>query len=112
MPHGRRKWRPPRSCSPSPTLGSTGRRAHAQATSVTLNNVSYGVGTGNIIVDRVVNAGDSTQTRNRSGSLTDGATFRSDVNLDGVVNSGDASIVRGASGTGLGGFEIAGEKQK
>ena len=96
---------------------------NAQVTSVTLNNVSYGVGTGNITVsmgallgdtngDRVVNAGDSTQTRNRSGSLTDGATFRSDVNLDGVVNSGDASIVRAASGTGLGGFELAGEKQK
>jgi hypothetical protein len=85
---------------------------NAQTTSVTLNNVSYGVGTGNVTVsmgallgdtngDRLVNSGDSIQTRNRSGSLTDGATFRSDVNLDGVINSGDSTIVRRNSGTGL-----------
>ena len=95
---------------------------NAQTTSVKLNNVSYGFGTGNITVsgrvtgdtngDRVVNAGDSTQTRNRSGSLTDGATFRSDVNLEGVVNSGDTSIVRGAAGMGLSTLQPESEKPK
>ena len=85
---------------------------NAQTTSVTLNDVSYGVGTGNITVsigallgdtngDRLVNSGDSIQTRNRSGAVTVGANFRSDVNLDGVINSGDSTIVRRNSGTGL-----------
>jgi hypothetical protein len=85
---------------------------NGQTTTVTLNNVSYGIGTGNVSAsfgalvgdtnnDRVVNAGDSTQTRARSGNLADAGSFRSDVNRDGVVNSGDATIVRTASGTGL-----------
>ncbi|MDQ6765514.1 MAG: hypothetical protein M3Z22_05370, partial [Verrucomicrobiota bacterium] len=85
---------------------------NGQVTAVTLNNVSYGVGTGNITVsmgallgdtngDRTVNSGDTTQTRSRSGAITDLATFRSDVNLDGVVNSGDAQIVRTAAGSFL-----------
>ncbi len=51
--------------------------------------------------DRVVNAGDSTQTKNRSGQPTDGTNFRSDVNEDGIINSGDSTIVRGRSGTSV-----------
>ncbi len=39
--------------------------------------------------DRMVNAGDAVQTRDRSGQATDATNFRSDVNLDGLVNSGD-----------------------
>jgi hypothetical protein len=85
---------------------------NAQITTVTLNNVSYGVGTGNVSAsfgalrgdtnnDRTVNAGDATQTRTRSGNLTDDGNFRNDVNRDGVVNSGDAFIVRNASGTSV-----------
>ncbi len=48
-----------------------------------------------------VNAGDTTQTRNRSGQTTDATNFRSDVNADGFVNSGDSVIVRGQSGAFL-----------
>ena len=48
--------------------------------------------------DRVVNAGDALQTRNRAGQATDSTNFRSDVNLDGFVNSGDTVIVRAQSG--------------
>ena len=51
--------------------------------------------------DGVVNAGDTTQTRSRSGQSTDSTNFRSDVNSDGTINSGDTSIVRGQSGTSL-----------
>ena len=51
--------------------------------------------------DRVVNSGDSTQTKNRAGQTTDATNFRSDVNVDGLVNSGDTTIVRGRSGTSL-----------
>jgi hypothetical protein len=51
--------------------------------------------------DRTVNSGDAQQTRNRSGEVADGTTFRSDVNADGTVNSGDAILVRSHSGTGL-----------
>ena len=43
---------------------------------------------------RFVNSGDSLQTRNRSGQVTDATNFRSDVNVDGTVNSGDSFIVR------------------
>ena len=75
-------------------------------------NVNSGVATGNVSVpmaillgdsnaDRATNAGDAQQTRNRSGQITDGSNFRSDVNTDGTINSGDAFIVRSRSGTGL-----------
>ena len=48
--------------------------------------------------DRIVNAGDALQTRNRSGQATDATNFRSDVNTDGFVNSGDTTVVRVALG--------------
>ena len=51
--------------------------------------------------DRIVNAGDALQTRNRSGQTTDATNFRSDVNEDGFINSGDQIVVRSRSGTAL-----------
>ncbi len=48
--------------------------------------------------DGFVNVGDTQETRNRSGQITDGDVFRNDVNLDGVVNGGDSIIVRNQSG--------------
>ncbi len=51
--------------------------------------------------DRFVNAGDTTQTRNRSGQATTATNFRSDVNADGFINSGDTLVVRSRSGNFL-----------
>lgn len=86
--------------------------ANAQAISVTLNRVNTGAGTANIVIpmslligdtngDGIVNAGDTTQTRGRSGQTTDATNFRSDVNPDGFINSGDQIAVRSRSGTSL-----------
>ena len=88
--------------------------ADAQTVTVTLSNVtgsfsqvlpdtafSVSCLIGDTNGDRVVNSGDSLQTRNRSGQATDATNFRSDVNVDGVVNSGDSFIVRSRSGTSL-----------
>ena len=46
--------------------------------------------------DRFVNAGDTTQTRSRSGQTATATNFRSDVNHDGTINSGDTVAVRDA----------------
>ena len=51
--------------------------------------------------DRFVNAGDTTQTRGRSGQTTAATNFRSDVNTDGAINSGDQAVVRARSGNFL-----------
>ncbi len=51
--------------------------------------------------DRFVNAGDTTQTRGRSGQTTAATNFRSDVNTDGAINSGDQTAVRARSGNFL-----------
>ena len=51
--------------------------------------------------DRFVNAGDTTQTRSRSGQTTTATNFRSDVNTDGTINSGDQTVVRARSGNFL-----------
>ena len=78
---------------------------NAQRITVTLSGVNNGTGTGDVSVqmgvlvgdtngDGVVNAGDSTQTKNRSGQPTDGTNFRSDVNEDGTINSGDSLLVK------------------
>ncbi len=48
--------------------------------------------------DAVVNSGDATQVRTRSGQSAAPANFRSDVNADGTINSGDALIARSRSG--------------
>jgi hypothetical protein len=81
-----------------------------QTLTVTLSNISDNTGrVGNLSVsmrvlvgdvngDGVVNAGDSLQTRNRSGQSAGAQTFRSDVNTDGTVNVGDATIVRANAG--------------
>ncbi len=85
---------------------------NAQRITVTLLSVSDGTNTGDVGVplgvlvgdtngDGSVNAGDSLQTRNRSGQPTNTTNFRSDVNADGLVNSGDATVVRAKSGTSL-----------
>ena len=87
---------------------------NAQSTAVTLFNALDSIGAsgneppaiigvllGDTNGDSFVNSGDSLQTRNRSGQVTDATNFRSDVNLDGAVNSGDSFIVRSKSGTFL-----------
>jgi hypothetical protein len=83
---------------------------NTQRITITLVGLSNASGTGDLGVpmgvllgdtngDGFVNAGDSIQTRNRSGQAADAANFRSDVNADGFVNSGDATAVRSRSGT-------------
>jgi len=85
---------------------------NAQTTTVSLTNVTDGFGqvlpnasasasflVGDTNGDRFVNAGDTIQTRNRSGQSTDATNFRSDANVDGFVNSGDSFLVRLRSGT-------------
>ncbi len=85
---------------------------NGQTVAMTLLGVSNGASTNNITVpvsflagdtnaDRVVNSGDTLQTRTRSGQATDATNFRSDVNGDGFINSGDALIVRARSGDSL-----------
>ena len=61
-------------------------------------SIPMGICVGDTNGDRTDNSGDAQETRNRSGQLANGATFRSDVNTDGSVNSGDAFIVRAESG--------------
>ena len=85
----------------------------AQVLAVALTNTSDGggnLGTINIPVgillgdtngDRLTNAGDTIQTRARSGQVTDATNFRSDVNAVGGIKSDDAIIVRSRSGNGL-----------
>ena len=86
--------------------------ANAQTINVTIAGVNDGSAAKDIIVrmstlvgdsnaDRSVNAGDTTQTRNRSGQPLGATNFRSDFNKDGDVNSGDTTIVRGRSGNSL-----------
>jgi autotransporter-associated beta strand protein len=60
--------------------------------------ISMGMLIGDTNGDGVVNAGDTTQTRSRSGQTTDATNFRSDVNSDGTINSGDQIAVRSRSG--------------
>ena len=61
-------------------------------------HLSVGLLAGDTNANRFVNAGDTLQTRNRSGQATDAINFRSDVNTDGAVNSGDTVVVRSRSG--------------
>jgi len=64
-------------------------------------SIPMGVVVGDTNGDGTVNSGDSQQTRNRSGQITNATNFRSDVNTDGTVNSGDSFIVRSRSGQGI-----------
>jgi len=63
--------------------------------------LTMGVLVGDTNGNGAVNAGDTTQTRGRSGQTTDATNFRSDVNTDGTINSGDQIAVRSRSGTAL-----------
>ena len=69
----------------------------------TISNVQAAMGVliGDSSSDQAVNTGDSQVTRNRSGQLTTGTNFRSDVNTDGTINSGDSAIVRARSGDSI-----------
>ena len=82
--------------------------SNAQTLTINLLGVSDGSNTDDVHIsmsillgdttgDKFVNSGDSLQTRNRSGQVTDATNFRSDVNVDGTVNSGDSFIVRSKS---------------
>ena len=83
----------------------------AQALTLTLNNVADQLGqslaSANISVgflvgdangDRIVNSGDATVTRSRSGQSTDASNFLADYNVDGFINAGDVTIARARSG--------------
>jgi hypothetical protein len=85
---------------------------NAQRLGVTISSVNDGTNLGSILVPMgvlvgdtnqsgVVNAGDTVQTRARSGQTADGTNFLSDVNIDGTINSGDQIQVRSRSGTAL-----------
>lgn len=69
----------------------------------TIQNVSLQLGVllGDTTGDRIVNTGDTLQTRSRAGAPVDASTFRSDVNTDGVLNTGDTLLVRSNSGASL-----------
>ncbi|HEX8279890.1 MAG TPA: dockerin type I domain-containing protein, partial [Chthoniobacterales bacterium] len=82
-----------------------------QKITVTLSNVTDTLGqvlptaavsvrllVGDVNRDGIVNSGDATQTRTRSGQPVSTANFGADVNTDGTINGGDALIVRGRSG--------------
>ena len=82
---------------------------NAQTLVVKLNGVTDGTLFGDVPIamsvllgdsngDAVVNSGDATQVRTRSGQSAAPANFRSDVNADGTINSGDAFIARSRSG--------------
>ncbi len=63
--------------------------------------ITWGHLYGDTNANAIVNAGDSTQTKGRSGQTTDGTNFRSDVNTDGIINAGDSAFVKARSGTAL-----------
>ena len=84
----------------------------AQWITITLRGLSDGTSTGDFGVkmgvlvgdsnnDGFVNAGDTLQTRNRSGQVADDTNLRSDVNADGFINIGDTIIIRARSGAFL-----------
>lgn len=86
--------------------------SNAQTLALTLAGITDGVATGDVLVpasfllgdttaDGFVNAGDTSQTKARSGQAVTAANFRSDVNADGNLNAGDASLVKANSGTAL-----------
>ncbi len=63
--------------------------------------IPMGVLLGDANANGVVNSGDTTLTKLRSGETTDGTNFRSDVNEDGIINAGDTTLVKSRSGTSL-----------
>ncbi len=84
----------------------------SQTLMVTLNNVSDGVNTGNVIVpmgvlrgdtsgDGTVNSTDVMQTKLQVGQPVDAGNFREDVVVNGAINGSDVSAVKLKSGTAL-----------
>ena len=77
---------------------------------ITLNGVSDGTNTGNVMItmgvllgdtsaNGMVNSTDISETKANSGQATNGANFRTDVSVNGVINSSDVSTVKAQSGT-------------
>jgi hypothetical protein len=64
-------------------------------------SIPMGILLGDTNDDGFVNAGDTLQTRNFSGQVTNGTNFRNDVNTDGLVNGGDTILVRSRAGDSL-----------
>lgn len=94
--------------------------ANAQAVTVTLSNLTDGVGgsipsinvpfrvlLGDCNADAQVAAGDVFIVKARSSQTTNGANFRSDFNLDGQVAAGDVFMVKAASSTSVTGGPTA-----
>ena len=63
--------------------------------------VSMGVLASDTIGDRIVNRGDISQTKSRSGQTASASNFRSDGTVDGTISSSDISLVKSKSGHGL-----------
>jgi hypothetical protein len=85
---------------------------NAQTITVTLNNVSDGVNTGNVAVpmgvlsgdtngNGSVNAGDVAQTKGQSGMAVGTGNFRTDVNASGSISAADVALVKSRSGIAL-----------
>jgi hypothetical protein len=84
----------------------------AQRLGVTLQNVSNGTTTTNILIpmgvllgdtnaNGAVNAGDAAQTKGQSGVPVGAGNFREDVNSSGAINAGDVAIVKSRAGNVL-----------
>jgi hypothetical protein len=86
--------------------------SNGQTIAITLLGVNDGSRSGNVVIPMTlllgdttssgaVNSSDVSQTKARSGSFVNSATFRSDVTVNGAINSSDISVVKAQSGTAL-----------
>ena len=88
--------------------------ANAQTVMVALNNVtdefsqvlpdtsaSAGFLLGDVTGNGTVSASDVSQTKSKSGQMTDATNFRNDVNLSGSITSSDIGLVKSVAGTVL-----------
>ena len=93
------------------TINLTGV-TNAQTIMITLNNVSDGVNTANVVVPMGVLQGDTsgngavsstdvTQTKAQSGHAVSSSNFREDAVVNGSINGTDVSAVKAKSGTAL-----------
>jgi uncharacterized delta-60 repeat protein len=85
---------------------------NAQTISLTLQGVSDGTITGDLIVpmgmlvadtngDGSVSASDVAETKSNSGQAADASNFRSDVNVSGSISAADIGLVKSKAGTSL-----------